>query len=166
MKNLISMTLGTLALCYGGLAAAEPVTTTRVLKDTTTMVAVDLNEQTVFCTDRGYGNVQLKVSVPDLDVLAHFDHRVVGEGLPCITGGACDETRQPRDIIDPAHPFEVIPVRVVLKENVTVDYEAHTCARVLTEEVSSLIRRHKFVHERGGDVEQVPFDKCQALSGL
>jgi hypothetical protein len=44
----------------------------RVLKDETTMVALELNSENVFCTELGYGSVQLKINVPELDFLAHF----------------------------------------------------------------------------------------------
>jgi hypothetical protein len=158
---LATLTLGATA------AQAEPEVITRTLKDTTTIVSVALNEQTVFCTDRGYGNVQLKVSVPDLNWLAHFDHRVVGEGLPCITGGLCDAVRNPGAILDPEHPLESVPVRVVLTETLSLDHDAKTCTRFLTEEVTSLIRRHKFEHYRySDDVAPVAFEQCLAVRGL
>lgn len=158
---------GALALAFASSAEAEPVSVTRVLKDTTTIVSIPLNAETVFCTDRGYGNVQLKVSVPDLDWLAHFDHRVVGEGLPCITGGACTDANGPGQILDADHPIESIPVRVVLKETLTIDEAAKSCTRYLTEEVSSLIRRHKFEHYRFADqATPVALEQCLAVLGL
>lgn len=158
--------LATIALTFSIPAAAEPVDVTRVLKDTTTLISLPLNEQTVFCTDRGYGNVQLKVSVPDLDWLAHFDHRVFGEGVPCITGGACTDGRGPSLILDAAQPLETVPIRVVLSEHLTVDADAQTCTRILNEKVTSLIRRHKFDHYRSGEPETVPYAQCAAVLDL
>lgn len=164
MRTLITSLL---ALAFAATARAEPRTEARVLKDTTTQVSIPLNAETVFCTERGYGIVQLKVSVPDLAWLAHFDHRVVGEGLPCITGGACSDTQNPGEIIDAAHPLETIPVRVVLSEQLTIDDEAKTCTRFLTEAVTSLIRRHKFEHYRYSDeAVAVPYEQCLAVLGL
>lgn len=147
-------------------AFAEPYQVTRVLKDTTTMSAVDLNPQTVFCTDRGYGNIQLKVSVPDLDLLAHFDHRVVGENQPCITGGRCIDGHGPGTILND-EPIDTIPLRVILTETLTIDPELKTCTRYVTEEVKSLIRGVKFNHHRADeDAKPMDFEKCMKVEGL
>jgi hypothetical protein len=143
-------------------AFADPDTRITVLKDTTTIIALELTNQTVFCTDRGYGNLQLKVSVPDLDWLAHFDHRVVGESAPCITGGSCFEV-QPHDIIDPNQRLTIAPMRVVLTEEITVNRQAQTCERQLTENVTSTIRGKAFTHYRGGNIEPWDFEKCALL---
>src|SRR5690349_14105848 len=94
-------------------AHASPVQISRVLKDTTTTVALELTDQTVFCTNRGYSQIELKVSVPDLEWLAHFDHKVVGERVPCITGGECSPDLQPTTILDPNETVALAPVRVV-----------------------------------------------------
>lgn len=155
--------LAGLLLMLPMMAAAEPYTVDSVLKDTTTVVALDLNPKTVFCTARGYGTVQLKVSVPDLDWLAHFDHRVVGEGLPCITGGACSEALQPGNIIDLNDPVVLAPVRVVLSQTLTVDDNAKTCTQRLNEEVTSLIRGRTFKHYRSSDATPLDMAKCQKL---
>ncbi len=148
------------------LAIAEPYTVERTLKDSTTMVALDLNASTVFCTDRGYSNIQLKVSVPDLDVLAHFDHRVVGEDLPCITGGLCGGDLTPDAVIDAKEPIVFAPIRVILKETLTIDHDAKSCTRSLTERISSLIRGRLFNHERSSDAEPLAFEKCKKLSQI
>jgi len=145
---------------------ADGLLQTRVLKDTTTMVAIDLNETTAFCTDRGYGNIQLKVSVPDLDILAHFDHRVVGEGQPCITAGRCSPSNGPGAIIDPKEPMAVVPMRVVLEDLVTIDEATATCSHQLRETVTSLIRGKKFSHLRSGLLEPMSYEKCLKLAGL
>lgn len=148
------------------MASASPYTVQSVLKDTTTIVALDLNPKTVFCTARGYGTVQLKVSVPDLDWLAHFDHRVVGEGLPCITGGACSEALQPGNIIDLNEPVVLAPIRVVLKQTLSIDEDAKTCTQTLTENITSLIRGKPFTHVRGSEPVPMDLEKCLKLSVL
>src|SRR6187551_3279835 len=56
-------------------ATSPPTVVERVLKDETSWVAIELNSQTVFCTAVGYSSAMLKVSIPDLDWIAHFDHR-------------------------------------------------------------------------------------------
>lgn len=145
------------------MAAAEPYTVETVLKDTTTIVAVDINPKTVFCTDRGYSNIQLKVSLPDLDWLAHFDHRVVGERLPCITGGACSDALQPGNIIDLNEPIVLAPVRVVLTQTLTVDDASNACTQTLSEEITSLIRGRTFKHFRAGEPTPIDMAKCHKL---
>ena len=91
----------------------------------------------------------------------------VGEGLPCITGGACIDGRGPEAILEADHPTESVPIRVVLKETLTIDEAAKTCTRYLTEEVSSLIRRHKFEHYRFADqATPVALEQCLAVLGL
>jgi hypothetical protein len=127
-------------------------------------VALSLTEKTVFCTDRGYGNIQLKVSVPDLDWLAHFDHRVASEGLPCITGGRCTSNLGPGDILDPNDRIAVVIVRVGLWETLRIDREKRTCERSLEERVKANIRGHEFNHARGANLGVVDFEQCERIA--
>ena len=136
---------------------------TRVLRDLTTKVVLSLNEKTVFCTARGYGATVLKVSVPDLDWLAHFDHRVDGEGLPCMSANACVGDTPPSKMIDASHPFATAPLRVTLTETVTLDTTKETCTRALSEEIKSEVRGIDFTHSRGGDVEPADYATCVEL---
>ncbi|MBI3542981.1 MAG: hypothetical protein HY075_06890 [Deltaproteobacteria bacterium] len=159
MKNLLLAIAALTSLT----AQAAPQEIKRVLKDTVTPVVLDLNPKTVFCTDRGYGNIQLKVSVPDLDWLAHFNHRVEGEGQPCITGGRCSETLNPGKILDPNDRFVVVPVRVVLTEVIQLDRDARTCQHALLEKVESQIRGVRFNHSRGNDFVPLEIEKCEKL---
>jgi hypothetical protein len=148
-------------------AYGAPVRVSRVLKDSTTIVALELTNQSVFCTDLGYGNVQLKVNVPDLDWLAHFDHRVVGEGLPCITGGECSDALNPGSIIDPNERLAIVPVRVILTERLWIDEEKKTCHRFLEEEIKSHIRGRNFYHHRtDDDAAPADFEKCVKTANL
>ena len=149
-------------------ALAEPKTVTRTLKDTTTWIALELNPKTVFCTVKGYGFEQLKISVPDLDWLAHFNHRVEGESLPCVALGRCTHfgnglDLKPQDIFDPQRPIAIAGIRVILRENLTIDRDAKTCSRVLEEEIGGLIRDHEISHHKHGEAETVLFEKCQKL---
>ncbi|HVH46992.1 MAG TPA: hypothetical protein VM925_31830 [Labilithrix sp.] len=138
----------------------------RVLRDVTTPVVLTLDDKTVFCTDRGYGWTVLKVSVPDLDWLGHFDHRVEGEGLPCITAGQCGAGVQPSSVLDAKNPRANVSVRVVLTEHVVLDRAQKTCWRSLTEHVTAEIRGQSFSHHRSGDIEPSDFDTCDALVKL
>ncbi len=163
MKTLLAAILAMSSLT----AMAESVTTTRVLKDETTVIALKLTPDTVFCTDRGYGNIQLKVSVPDLDWLAHFDHRVFGEGLPCIAGGRCDETRNPGAILNSTNAYDVVPVRVILSEILEIDADAKTCTRSLQETVKAHIRGVDFSHDRYDEAPAlVEFERCNLVKNL
>jgi hypothetical protein len=159
MKKLLPSLL-VLAIATPALAQSQPESVTQVLKDDTTFVALALNDKTVFCTQFGYGEPELKVSVPDLDWLAHFDHRVVGELLPCMAAGPCSENLQPGNIIDPTAPITRVPVRVVLKASYVIDHTQKTCERTLQEEVHSVIRDRRFTHGRTGAPEAVDYDLC------
>ena len=146
--------------------ADDTRTVDRVLKDTTTMISLNLNAETVFCTSRGYGSVQLKVSVPDLTWLAHYDHRVVGERIPCMTGGECSEILQPTGILDANEQFAVVPIRVVLTQHLTIDDQKKTCTQGLSERISSYVRGRSFQHSRGGDVTTLDYESCLKLINL
>lgn len=137
----------------------------RVLKDETTMVALELNSENVFCTELGYGSVQLKINVPELDFLAHFDHRVVGERQPCITGGACDAVNNPDSILS-GDKLVAVPVRIILSESLEIDDQAKTCTRTLNENVKSHIKNKNFTHFRNAEPEVVAYEKCLKVQSL
>lgn len=145
--------------------AIFPGSFSRVLKDTTTAVALELNASTVFCTGSGYAGVMLKISIPDLDWLAHFDHRVEGTTLPCATGGACTADFDATTLLQGGAGIEVVPVRVILSETLSVDLNARTCERLLSEHVTTTIRGHTFVHHAADATPtQVPFSQCLAIA--
>jgi hypothetical protein len=159
----------------GTAAPAQGTTTTsadglevhsRVVRESTTPVVLTLDSKTVFCTDRGYGMTVLKVSVPDLDWLAHFDHRVEGEGLPCMTAGACTPSFGPNAVTEGAEARVTSSVHVTLTEVVTLDRTKKTCERRLDEEVDADIRGHAFTHSRSGNVEPSDFETCAAIAKL
>lgn len=137
----------------------------RVLRDTTTPIALELTDETVFCSAFGYGASFLKVSVPDLDWLAHFDHRVIENGLPCAASGACDETNNPEALLAGNPRLSVVPVQVVLTEILTLDPAAGTCMRQLVEDVTIQLADRKLKHHAEGEVSAYPFEKCAAVAG-
>ena len=136
------------------------------LKDTTTTIALMLNEETVFCSAIGYGLAFLKVSVPDLDWLAHFDHRADTLGLPCAAAGACSEVLGPDTILQSRPGIESVEVRVILTEVLSVDVEGQRCQRLLREEVSTVVRGVPLRHQVQGEPEEVPFETCRVLATL
>lgn len=159
-KNLLSFVI--LGLTTVSSAFAAPIEMSRVLRDQTTTVALDLNEKSVFCTDRGYGNVQLKISVPDLVWLASLDHRVAGEKIPCITGGRCTNALDPKDILS-SERIAVTRLRVILTEHIRLDAAARTCVSTLEESVAGIIRGHKFNHLVYDNERRVDYEICAAL---
>jgi hypothetical protein len=144
-------------------ASAAITQTTRVLKDTTTDIALKLTPETVFCSDIGYGNVLLKVSVPDLDWLAHFDHRAESEGVPCMASARCTDSFSPARLIDPSNPVGMAKVRVTLTEMLTINSDLRICRRELREFIKGDVKGVAFTHERADEVP-VDFDVCEKLT--
>ena len=142
----------------------EPGEVRRVLKDQTTDIALALNEGTVFCSIVGYGASFLKVSVPDLDWLAHFDHRVEASGLPCAAAGVCSDTLNPQTILGANPSLAVVPVRVVLTERLMIDAVARTCMRQLVENVTIQLTDRVLRHSVEGELAAFPYEQCVALA--
>lgn len=147
-------------------APGEPTYHTRVLRDATTSTVLKLATDTVRCSAQGYGQFELKISVPDLDWLAYFDHRVEDEGQPCMTGGACTADFRPADIIDAEEPFVTAPIRVVLTELLEVRPNDRTCTRSLEETVTTTVRGHAFAHFRASEPTPVDYATCLELLKL
>ncbi len=135
----------------------------RILKDETNPTTVELNRQTVRCSDLGYSNFQLKVSVPDLKFLAALDHANAGEAQPCVTAGRCQPGNQPEDLLTDPNPFVLTTVQVVLREVLAIDHSAKTCRRTLRENVTTQIRGKTFTHMKTADLGQYPYDICIQL---
>ena len=138
----------------------------RILKDTTTWIALSLNAETVFCSAIGYSASFLKVSVPDLDWLAHFDHRADTLGLPCAAAGQCTDLLDPETILQSRPGVEPVALRVILTEVLSVDLEGQRCQRWLREEVQAVVRGVPLRHRVQGEPEDVPFETCRALAAL
>ncbi len=137
-----------------------------VLRDVTTPIALELTEQTVFCSAIGYGASFLKVSVPQLDALAHFDHRVEEAGLPCAAVGACDEALGPDTVLQGAPGFEPVDLRVVLTEVLRLDVAARTCTRQLLEDVSTTVRGVPLRHHEEDRPSPMAFELCALAARL
>ena len=135
----------------------------RILKDETTNITVELNDKMVRCSILGYGREELKVSVPDLQYLAIFNHANFGEALPCMSAGACTDGNLPIDMIDTSKPTENTDVRVQLVEILTLDAQTSTCTRILEERVSAQIRGRAFNHLHRADLGRYPYSICTQL---
>lgn len=133
----------------------------RILKDSTSLIALDLNPKTVFCTPRGYGMNTVKISVPDLEWLAHLDHRVEGETFPCISGGLCADLSDD-DVLRNGRGIDMVPMRVVLKEIITASPDL-SCTRELVEEIHSTVRGKEFTHHAAGAPQWLSWEVCEKL---
>lgn len=134
----------------------------RVVKDATTPIDLELNEGTVFCSAIGYGVAFLKVSMPQLDALAHFDHRVEASGLPCAAVGACDELLGPDTVLQGQPGVERVAVRVTLVEVLRFDRSRGRCTRQLQEDVFTVVRGVTLRHHAEDQPVAVGFGVCAA----
>lgn len=134
---------------------------THVVQDVTTPISLQLDDTSVFCTSLGYGgDYFLKVSIPQLDALAHFDHRVEGTNLPCAAVGACTAQMNTENIIQGNPGLEPVDLRVVLTEKRILDGDAQTCSRQLVEDVSAIVRGVPLKHHVEGAVETAALSDC------
>lgn len=139
---------------------ALPSEVTTVLKDETNTINLLLNENTVFCSVIGYGASFLKVSIPQLDVLAFFDHRVEEAGLPCAAVGACNLDLGPDQILQGSPGTEQVQVRIVLTELLTLDHAKKTCTRQLLEDVSAVVRGVQLKHHEEDRPSPMAYEMC------
>ena len=134
----------------------------RLIAETTNVTRVRLDAGTVRCSDLGYGNRQLKVSVPALKMFAVFDHSNLGETEPCITAGRCRPGNDVSDILIPGlGDEENITLHVALVEVMELDRANGVCHRELQERVRSTVRGKAFTHLRQVGLGQVPLSRCE-----
>ncbi len=134
---------------------------TRTVSDVTTPISLELNDTSVFCTVLGYGGENfLKVSIPQLDSLAHFDHRVEGTNLPCAAVGECTPQMNADNILQNNPGIEPVDLRVDLTEKRFLDGDAQTCQRQLIEDVSAVVRGVPLHHHVEGELETLTLAEC------
>ena len=160
MKRLfLSLTL------VGSFGVAHAENSETVVHDTTTWVELDLNSQTVLCSAADYGQLFLKVGIPELARITLLDHQNVGAHAPCVAAGRCAPGNMPSDIIDPAHPTELVPIDVKAVRFDNVDTKAKTCETTLFERVHLTIRGIEFTHERSVELGTRQYQDCVASLG-
>jgi hypothetical protein len=161
MKTLIMA----LSVLFSGYATAQSVSEVRkiLLSDLTHPVTVELNEQTVRCSNLGYSSTELKVSVPALTFLARLDHRNLGEDQPCMTAGRCAPSNLPEDVIGNGPRSERTEIRIVLEEELYLNLVDRTCTRTVTETLSATIAGKPFTHRAYLNLGEYPFDLCSAV---
>jgi hypothetical protein len=147
-----------------GEPAPLPAEVRTVLRDVTTPIDLSLTPSTVFCSAIGYGLSFLKVSIPQLDELAHFDHRVEEAGLPCAAVGACDDVLGPDSVLQGRPGVERVAVRVVLLEVLRLDHETKQCTRQLKEDVFATVRGVALSHDEEDKPAPLAWDACVLLA--
>lgn len=149
-------------LGLGSLAAADtgPTWVETVVADTTTPVELTLDSHTVLCSSADYGQLFLKVLIPDLARLTLLDHQNLGAGAPCVASGQCRTGNMPSDVIDPAHPTDQVQVNVQEVRLDEADPTAQTCTTTLIERVHVTIRGIEFFHEREAPLGTRAYGDC------
>jgi uncharacterized protein (TIGR03382 family) len=165
MFQIVRTSLLSLGFVAGSLslAAAEADYRETVVHDTTTNVEIDLNSSTVLCSAADYGALFLKIGMPELAGITLLDHQNAGAGAPCVAAGICAPGNEPKDLIDPAHPTEIVPINVKAVRFDVVDKAAGTCETSLIERVHLVVRGIEFNHER--QVELVSRKAADCTSG-
>jgi MYXO-CTERM domain-containing protein len=155
MLQRLTFSIGFLAATATVASAAETV-----VHDTTTSVEIKLDSTTVLCSSADYGQLFLKIGIPQLANITLLDHQNIGAGAPCVAAGVCQPGHMPADIIDPAHPTELVDIDVKAVREDDVDEAAHTCSTVLIERVKVNVRGFEFTHERTAELGSRPYEDC------
>lgn len=135
----------------------------KILKDESHTVGVEVKAGDVRCSDLGYSNMELKMSVPDLKWISQLDHTNPGELQPCMTAGRCRPGNTPEDLIGGNPGTELTVLHRVLKEVVEIDRANNTCNRMIVETVSMPVRGKAFNHRRALDLGSHPVALCEQL---
>jgi hypothetical protein len=171
MKKLIS--LAVLTMAFSQASFAERLTVSKVVSKGEHKVVIRLDETTVRCSSLGYGRTELKISVPQLEWIAIFDHSNIGESVPCMTAGQCEQIfsngdvlpgLRPSDIIRSSEPRGETSIEVTLTEHLMIDTEKKTCTRSLEEDLKADLRRQNFTHSRIKFIREYPFEICMQRS--
>lgn len=132
----------------------------RIIHDKIQKASVTFDLLNVRCSALGYGLTELKITVPELEWLAFFDHSNIGEQAPCMTAGACVEGNRPTDLIGNVGGTEDIDVRFILKEVFILDFGRSVCTRRIEERLESVVRGVNFDHFRSKNFGELPMEEC------
>lgn len=123
-------------------------------------IQVTINAASVRCSALGYGALELKVDVPDLDWSATFNHRQLGEGKPCMTAGVCSSTLSPEILRAKGEGDIPTQLLVVHTEEAYVDRTHGTCSRELVEVLSMELHGIRFTHQRRAPLANLTAAQC------
>lgn len=126
-------------------------------------IQVAVHASSVRCSALGYGALELKVDVPDLDWAAAFNHRQRGEGKPCMTAGVCGGDLTPEKLRAAGEGDISTELWVVHTEVATLDRAHGTCTRELVEEVSMTLHGIDFAHRRSAPLSKLTVAQCLRL---
>lgn len=156
------MILGVIA-ALGISAQAAQEERSKVLKEEFHTIAVEVKAGDVRCSDLGYSNIQLKMSVPDLKWISQLDHTNPGEMQPCMSSGRCRPGNTPEDMIGGKPGTETTVLHRVLTESVVFDRALGTCTRSIVETVQMTVRGKVFSHRRTLDLGEQAIALCENL---
>lgn len=144
-------------------ASADWESRSKLLVDTNHQIQVAIKEGDVRCSDLGYGNMQLKISVPALKYLSSFDHTNEGELQPCMTAGRCRPGNNPEDLLAGGPGVENTVLNQKISEEVSFDSVRGECQRMIKEVVEMTVRGKTFHHTRFLSLGEHSLALCQQL---
>ena len=165
-KVLVSVSV---LLCANGQAFGDvPAAEEResIVHHSQTTLNVDLNPQTVICSQADYSMPMLKVLVPGLAGITLLDHQNQGAGAPCMTTGqrcsrrAGDKGALPADILQGNPRIEKAEVSVTAIRVEEIDHATKTCTTYLKEHVETMIGGKRFFHERTASLGTRSYVDC------
>lgn len=150
-----------LAIMVTGASAASAAIESRirVVKDESYEISVTVQEGDVRCSELGYGNKELKISVPDLKWISRFDHTNVGEVQPCMTAGRCRPGNLVEDLIQGKPGVETTTLHQKVTEEITISDTG--CSRAVVEHVEMNVRGKTFRHSRAQELAELPVELCR-----
>lgn len=154
----MKIVLLTVTLLAPALASAE--TLEREISRVSHNINVAVNAGSVRCSALGYGALELKVDVPDLDWAASFNHRQLGEGKPCMTAGVCGGDLTPAKLRAAGEGDVATVLEVVHREVAMIDRARGTCSRELVEEVELELHGISFHHRRSTPLLALTAAQC------
>lgn len=139
-----------------------------IISDRTTNVTLELDASTVKCLVGDYGASSLKISVPELNRIANFNHTTEGESLPCINAGPCKTEfvkngLEVNDILGKGGPTESAKVRVVSEEYYYMETANNYCYRGIVETVTTEVRGLPFKHVKEAPLATMPLSTCRSV---
>lgn len=168
MKRLFLATMA-LTVCFQLSAQTRFEHFSRVSLKDSFETTVDVDQDSVRCSQVGYGVSELKINVPGLKWNAVFDHSNAENLGPCMTAGVCRDDvldldgLTPDDLIQDSPGRENIVVERLLEEQFRLDHQQKTCSRTLTEVLDTVIRGQEFTHTVSKQIGDLPFSTCLEL---
>lgn len=148
-----------------GIFASEPFEfKSKTLSTQSIELEVELNSETVLCSDADYGAKFLKILIPQLSELTFLDHRNSGAGAPCVGAGMCGNDWHdgpvPSDILDTAKPTEQITVKIELERNFAINHITQDCSVTLIEKITTSVRGIDFFHILQAQLGKRNYEDC------